>query len=431
MKQPSWVERLPAGWRPHRLRHVADISNSNVDKKSYDDGHPVRLCNYTDVYYNDFITDDMELMAATASGQEIRRFQLRPGDVIITKDSESWDDIAVPACVAEELTNVVCGYHLSLFRPSKGRIDGRFLLRALQAQGIREQFWTAANGVTRFGLGQQGMKDALLPVPPLATQKAIADFLDRKTAAIDALIEKKQKLLDLLAEKRAALINQAVTKGLDPNVPMKDSGIPPLGTVPQHWKVVRNKVLVREVVDLSQTGDEELLTVSHITGVTRRSEKDVTMFLAATNVGYKKVHPGDLVINTMWAWMGALGTSADTGIVSPAYGVYRLDRQEMEPRYFDLLYRTPQYVVEMTRYSKGVWSSRLRLYPESFLGLLVPVPPLTEQRRILEVIEQEVGSFPATMQRLSDSISRLQEYRQALITAAVTGQLDIGEEDAL
>jgi len=211
------------------------VSNSNVDKKSYEDGIPVRLCNYSDVYYHDFITDDMTLIVATATTPEIRRFSLQEGDVVITKDSESWDDIAVPACVAEQLTNVVCGYHLSIFRPHHGRLDGRFLLRAMQAKGIREQFWLEARGVTRFGLGQDGMKNALLPLPPFHIQKSIANYLDRKTAVIDALIEKKRRLLKLLAEERAALINQVVTKGLDPDVPMKDSGIPWIGEVPAHW----------------------------------------------------------------------------------------------------------------------------------------------------------------------------------------------------
>jgi type I restriction enzyme S subunit len=256
VSNPGWTTRLPENWKVARLRHIASVSNSNVDKKSYKDGIPVRLCNYTDVYYNDFITDNMKLMKATATSIEIRRFSLHPGDVVITKDSEAWDDIAVPACVSEPLDNVLCGYHLSIFRPHPTMLDGRFLLRTIQANGVREQFWVEARGVTRFGLGQDGMKDALLPLPPIPTQKSIANYLDHKTAAIDSLIEKKRRLLDLLAEERTALINQAVTKGLDPDVPMKDSGIPTVGTVPTHWVVVRNKVVLREITDLSKTGKE-------------------------------------------------------------------------------------------------------------------------------------------------------------------------------
>lgn len=319
------------------------------------------------------------------------------------------------------------GGDVIVFRPAADA-DGHFLGYALEAAPAVAQKSRMGHGITVMHIYASALKDLRLPLPPISAQKAIAAFLDRKTAAIENLIRKKQKLLDLLAEKQAALINQAVTKGLDPSVPMRDSGIATIGLVPAHWRVLRNKVVVREVADLSQTGEEELLTVSHITAVTKRAEKDVTMFMAATHVGYKRVQHGDLVINTMWAWMGALGTSEEEGIVSPAYGVYRLDQSQMEPAFYDLFYRTPEYVVEMTRYSKGVWSSRLRLYPESFLGLLVLVPPLQEQRDILAAIRSKVGSYPATIAALSASIERLQEYRQALITAAVTGQHEVREE---
>ena len=146
----SWTATLPPDWRVCPLRHVAVVQNSNVDKKSYEGDPSVRLCNYTDVYYNETIHSDLELMVATATPVEIEKFGLRAGDVIITKDSESWNDIAVPACVAEDMPGVVCGYHLTMFRPRPDVIIGRFLLRALQASGVRDQLQVAATGVMRF-----------------------------------------------------------------------------------------------------------------------------------------------------------------------------------------------------------------------------------------------------------------------------------------
>lgn len=152
---------------------------------------------------------------------------------------------------------------------------------------------------------------------------------------------------------------------LKPYPEYKELGLPWLGQVPTHWNHLRAKHLFREMDERSVAGREELLSVSHLTGVTPRSQKTVTMFLAKSNVGHKICRPDDLVINTMWAWMGALGVARHAGIVSPSYGVYRpLTGCAILPRYADYLLRTPFYVADYQRRSTGVNSSRLRLYPE-------------------------------------------------------------------
>ena len=421
----DWIDTLPDEWQVKPLRAVADSMVSNVDKLVSDAEPPVRLCNYTDVYHNEFITPDLDLMHATASAQEIERFGVSVGDVLVTKDSESWDDIGVPALVVETADDIVCGYHLALLRPRKNTIHGAFLFRCLQARPVQVQLELAANGVTRFGLPKSGIRDACVPVPPLPQQRAIADCLDRETARLDALLAEKERLLKLLAEKRQALITRAVTRGLDPDVPMRDSGIPWLGEIPDHWKVERARWLFRERDQRSATGDEELLTVSHLTGVTPRSEKEVHMFEAETTEGYKLCMQGDLVINTLWAWMGAMGVSPVDGIVSPAYNVY-YPINRLDPIYLDALSRLPVFAQEATRYSKGVWSSRLRLYPEGFFEIFLPVPPSSEQQEIITFLNNEckkLENLKAATQRTADL---LKERRAALITAAVTGQIDIG-----
>ena len=167
----AWIDQLPNNWEAKPLRSVADYVVSNVDKVPDDDEIPVRLCNYTDVYNNEFITPALDFMQATASEAEIAKFGLAVDDVIITKDSESWDDIGVPALVQETTGGLVCGYHLALLRPFKQKMDGAFLFRCLQAKPVRVQLELAANGVTRFGIPKSEIGTMRLPVPPLPQQR--------------------------------------------------------------------------------------------------------------------------------------------------------------------------------------------------------------------------------------------------------------------
>ena len=187
---------------------------SNVDKKSVEGQESVRLCNYVDVYYSDRIGPDLHFMPATASPEQVRRFSLRAGDVLITKDSESWTDIAMPAVVTSDLPDVLCGYHLALVRPASD-CDGAFLARAFSAIGPRDQFQVAANGITRFGLGGDAIRTGLFATPRRAEQLTIAAFLDCEIARIDALVAKVRDAIDRLKELRTALISAAVTGKID------------------------------------------------------------------------------------------------------------------------------------------------------------------------------------------------------------------------
>ena len=208
---------------------------------------------------------------------------------------------------------------------------------------------------------------------------------------------------------------------LKPYSAYADSGQEWLGPVPAHWSALRAKCLFREVDERSTTGKEELLSVSHLTGVTPRRLKTVTMFLAESNVGHKVCRPGDLVINTLWAWMGALGVTRHTGIVSPAYGVYRpIDGSGMLPAYADHLLRTPLYAAEYQRRSTGVNSSRLRLYPVQFLRIPLLVPPLAEQVAIMRFLDWANGRLERTIRTKRKVISLLTEQRQAVIRRAAT-----------
>ena len=174
------------------------------------------------------------------------------------------------------------------------------------------------------------------------------------------------------------------TPGLPAYPSYKPAHIHWLGKIPSHWQEKRGKSFFREIDERTVTGEEELLSVSHTTGVTPRSQKNVTMFKAESYVGHKIARPNDIVINTMWAWMSALGVSKNVGIVSPAYGVYRpLNEKDFLPYYLSYLLRTPMLRWEYTCRSTGIRASRLRLYPDKFLNIVFPCPPLAEQDRMV------------------------------------------------
>lgn len=276
------------------------------------------------------------------------------------------------------------------------------------------------------GLNREAVYAITVSIPPRSMQRAIADYLDRETGRLDALATEKKRLLELLAEKRRALIGHAVTRGIRPHVPLRESGVEWLGEIPKHWDTKRARWLFRERDDRSETGSEKLLTVSHLTGVTPRSEKEVNMFEAQSTKGYKICLRGDLVINTLWAWMGAMGVAAEDGIVSPAYNVYE-PVDQIDPAYIDALVRLRVFAQEATRHSKGVWSSRLRLYPDEFFAIALPVLPLSEQREIVAFFENEGKKLDCLIEAASEAITLIEERRAVMIESAITGTIDVDD----
>ena len=432
----EWLGDVPDHWDVRRLRYVSEMRVSSVDKHAEDDEIPVRLCNYVDVYKNDRISPKTAFMTATATADEIRRFRLQSGDVLITKDSETWTDIGVPALVQGVEDDILSGYHLAVLRPNRLRMDSQYLFWALRSRVVGYQFHVRASGVTRYGLSHGSIKSVRLPCPPLAEQTAIVRFLDHADRRLRRYIRAKQKLIALLEEEKQVVIHQAVTGQIDvrtgrPYPACKASGVKWLGNMPEQWDLRPAKWYFRETDDRSGTGSEELLSVSHITGVTPRSEKNVTMFKADSNVGHKLCRPGDIVINTMWAWMAALGVAKQTGIVSPSYAVYRPhSSSRLLGEYADLLLRTTTYKREYIRRSTGIRASRLRLYPEEFLRIKLLCPPPKEQRAIVEFVREESTRVRRFINLLQGQLSYLREYHTRLIADVVTGKLDVREAAA-
>ena len=236
-----WLGAIPAHWEIKRQRNVVDMLVNNIDKHTVEGQVPVRLCNYVDVYKNDRITERLAFMRATASPDEVKRFRLQVGDVLITKDSEMWNDIGVPALVEYESA----GFGMRVPPGNLTAASRDYLWQLLVASTAKPRcrfsvlrFRKRRN---RYGLSHDAIKSVLVPVPPPDEQLAIARYLDHVDRRIRRAIHAKQKLIALLDEQKQAIIHQAVTRGLDPNVRLKPSGVEWLGEVPEHWEVMRLK----------------------------------------------------------------------------------------------------------------------------------------------------------------------------------------------
>jgi type I restriction enzyme, S subunit len=417
------IRKIPAHWDIQKLKYIASVRFSSVNKKTENGELPTLLCNYQDVYYNDYISPNIAFMEATASPDEIANFTLRKGDVIVTKDSESWDDIAVSAYVPFDLNGVLCGYHLAQIHPDPALVDGEYLFRSFGAHGINDQFRVAATGITRYGLGKYWIDNAFFPVPPIDEQHRIKTFLNREIAKIDALIEKKERLIELLQEKRTALITHAVSKGLpaaaavqaclDTNVPMKDSGVEWLGRIPAHWEVWNFKSVARlEYGDALPTDEYEA---------------------------------GDIEV---YGSNGPVGNHSNANTLSPVLIIGR------KGSFGKVNYsKTPVFAIDTTYFiDKRVSRANLRwlYYLMQVLGLdsysedsaipglsrryvyshFVPFPSIPEQLKIASFLDRETGKIDNLIAIIHEGIDHLKEYRTALISAAVTGKIDVREEAA-
>lgn len=402
-------------WPPQRLGRIARLRVSNVDKISRDDEIPVRLCNYVDVYKNESITGELAFMQSTASHSQIANFGLRTGDTVFTKDSETADDIGVPAYVAHPVGNVVCGYHLAIATPDTSKVDTRYLYWAMSSTFIREQWTVLAAGVTRVGLRGDDIAKALVPLPPLDEQRRIADFLDNETARLDQLLEMRRRQEEHLNARYDAAVSTAIDDSSRSHgaVRLKYAGARiTVGIVvtPAAWYVDDGGVPAVRGIDVSPGSirTDDLVRIS--------AEGD-------------RAHPksrlraGDvLVVRTGKA--GAACAVPDLLVGANAIDLLIIrPGRDLLPRYLEYIInseRTRRFVDE---FSVGTIQSHFNV---GTLGELpIPVLPLPLQAAVVQSLDVLGLHRTELVAAIGAQRELLAERRRALITAAVTGQLDV------
>jgi len=407
----EWIRtELPRSWKVARLRDQAKVVNGypfDSELFTADTGLPL-------VRIRDIASADTEVRYA---GDPVPEALLKGGEILVGMDG----DFNVARWRGGEalLNQRVC-----CIRP-RPTIDGRFLYYVLPAPLSLINEFTYSTTVKH--LSSFDVLKIHVPFPPLAQQRAIADYLDRETAGLDALVAAKERVLELLAEKRPALITRAVTRGLDPRAPLRDSGISWLGEIPAHWELKRAKWLFWERDQRSTTGEEVLLSLRMERGLIPHNDVSVKQTQPDELVGYKQVSTGEIVVNRMRAASGLVALARQDGLVSPDYAVFRVS-PAANAEYYTHLFKTElmQAVFRSESTGLGTGSSGfLRLYSESFLSLWLPYPPPREQSAILAHIEDELAKLNAVHAATERTVALLKERRAALIAAAVTGQIDV------
>ncbi len=362
-----------------------------------------------------------------------------PGDIIIrsTDLQNDWNSLRVGLV---RNRGIITSAYLC-FRTT-GALSPEYGYQLLHAFDLMKVFYGLGSGL-RQNLDWSDFKRMPIFMPPPSEQAAIVRFLDYSNGRLERAIRAKRKVIALLHEQKQAIIHRAVTGqdqvveqkradgtsafSLQPSaLPKKPSGISWLGDIPKHWEVKRAKYVFHAVDVRSKAGEEELLTVSASDGIVPRSSKTVMMFKAASYVGHKLCWPEDLVINSLWAWARGLGFSRHHGIVSTAYGVYRL-RHGLRGRweYFNELLRSHAYDWEFHVRSKGIWKSRFQLTDDSFFDMCIVIPPENEAVAIVDHLHRATAGISTAITHLEREIALLQEYRTRLVADAVTGKLDV------
>jgi type I restriction enzyme S subunit len=373
-------------------------------------------------------------MEATAKRSDIQKFRLEEGDVIITKDSESWDDIGIPSYVAHSMSNVICGYHLTHLKPDECLINGKYLYYFLESDIGSHHFHTEANGVTRYGLSVSGIKEAPITVPPKDQQSKIVEFLDRETERINNLVNKKKELIELLREKRRSLAVDKLSNKVDYTEDTKSTGIEWLDEIPESWDVSRISNLFEIENGSTPKSTEESYWEGSILWATPDDLKDEeTVYLNSTGrkiteegldaCGASLVPKNSILISTR-APIGHLGIAgSDITTNQGCKSLVFIDEQN-NPLYF--YYQLSAAIQKLK--SLGMGSTYDELNTKDLKSVRLAVPPSSVQDELAREIQQGSTEIRSSINKIQSSIDLLEELKSTLITDTVTGQIDVRGE---
>lgn len=424
----EWLGEIPEHWEMKRLKYVVAM-NTGVLAEDTDPNYVLKYVDISNVDSNGLILNTQDLRFEDAPSRARRT--VRHGDTIISTVRTYLRAIGL---IEELPENLVVSTGFAVLRPGL-EVYYKFLWRLMQSSEFVDAVVSHSEGVGYPAINPGRLADLPVWLPPIPEQHAIAAFLDREMARINALIAKKERLIELLQEKRAALISHAVTKGLDPTVPMKDSGVESLGEIPAHWEVKRLKFIATEPLKYGANEPAELED-TNLPRYIRITDIDEGGFLR--NDTFRSVpediaepyllKAGDLLFARSGATVGksfmyrdSWGRACYAGYLIRA----RINSQLARSEFISYFTTSPIY----WNWLDSVFSQATiqNVNAEKYSNLFVTIPPLEEQQLIATYLDCETAKIDALISRIRDGIEKLKEYSTALISAAVTGKIDVRE----
>lgn len=418
----EWIPQIPTDWQVKRLKELfsfgkglpitkADLVDSGVAVISYGQIHAK---SNTGTHLAKSLLRYVPKTFLETNPSAI----LRKGDIVLADTSEDLDGLGNAALMDIDDT-VFAGYHTIILHPGNADFS-KYLSYLFRTDNWRSQLRANASGIKVFSVTQKMLRSCNLILPPKAVRDAITAYLDTQCAKIDEIIAQAKASIEDYKQWKASIIYEAVTKGLDPNVEMKDSGIEWIGRMPSDWAIIRVKNLLTEINDRSETGSEEPLSMSQVLGIVPSSTIAVAN-PATSYVGAKIVQPNDLVFNKLKAHLGVFAVSNYDGLVSPDYAVYRAN-ERANPKFLEYLFKTPNCIQEFKKYITGVGAGLSRLYTSDLFNIKVALPVIDVQKHIIEYLNDFCSQADALIGEKQSLIDDLESYKKSLIYEVVTGK---------
>jgi type I restriction enzyme, S subunit len=424
----EWIQKIPFSWNKSRIRMVGKLYGGLTGKKGNDfnnDDNPFNkpFVPFTNIFNNTYISKNHFQYVNIYEGENQNR--VLKYDLFFLMSSESYEDLGKCSILLEDIEELYLNSFCKGYRIKDKRVNPLFLNYQLLGSLHKEMISIEGNGFTRINLRQDRLLDIPLFIPPLNEQTQIVSFLDTKIQKIDELIEKTEQKIKLLKEKQTSLINHCVTKGLNPDVEMKDSGVEWIGEIPSHWNLVSLKYLFEIRKRISGELGYDVLSVTQ-KGL---KVKDLENFKGQHSMDYSKyqlVYKDEFVMNHMDLLTGFVDLSKQTGVTSPDYRVFGKIKDSVSDFYYLYIFQLCYFKKIFYGLGRGVSNlGRWRLPSIEFKFFKLPFPSLSEQTQIVEYLDKQTRKIDSTIEKETQRIELLKEYRQSLISEVVTGKVDV------